>query len=170
MWRQAVATPPYAIVGLGWTGLDSIFTIYDLRAGWFALTVFGEDDPRRFVWSGYDQAICLKITCLFLLITVYFCITRALRKWEEDLEMKDDWRMVRTEFHDGSNTHGAGESGVAAALPPSLCFGAAGCHRGPRCFTTLDTSRGWRTGGCATLLRITDPRSTSADVSPLSLL
>jgi len=36
--------------------------------------------------------------------------------------------MVRVQFHGDSNTYGAGESGVAAALPPSLCFGAAGCH------------------------------------------
>jgi len=47
-------------------------------------------------------------------------------------------RMVRAEFHDGLDTHGAGESGVAAALPPSLRFGAAGCHRSPRRFALLN--------------------------------
>jgi len=46
--------------------------------------------------------------------------------------------MVRAEFHDGLNTHGAGESGVAAALPPPLRFGVAGCRRGPRRFGRVD--------------------------------
>jgi len=68
------------------------------------------------------------------------------------LGLPTERRMVRAEFHDGFDTHGAGESGVAAAL----------CHRGPRRGARVDALGRGDAGGCVTLLRVADPRSVCA--------